>query len=164
MKSLEKMLLHILLWTGKTIFRILRDNPQYHNVSCYWVPKLLTEHQKPHRLDRATGIRERLQNLGEKRYDIYAVEDETWFRFGVEYIKKRPRVWKPFEKERPQIPASNLSPKTCLLMILFTCNKRISVWALPYRTTIDGDTYADFVKETGVAKSENIQVDPIHNV
>ena len=95
-----------------TIFRILRDNPQYRNVSCYWVPKFLTEHQKQQRLDRATGIRERLLNLGEKRYDVYAVEDETWFRFGVEYTKKRARVWKPFEKERPQIPASNLTLKS----------------------------------------------------
>ena len=70
-------------------------------------------------------------------------------------------MWKSIEDQRPQIPTNNLTPKKCLLLIAFTCNKRISVKALPYGRTIDGDVYEDFVNQTGI-KWRKLRTDPIH--
>ena len=132
-----------------TIQRILTGKLDLHNVASYWVPRNLTAVQKQTRMVMAKEMLERLERMGNDRYNLYAVEDETWVRFDVEHTQRSSRVWIPKNAERPQVPSNRLTPRKCMLLIAFTPNKRISVSALPYGENVDGDLYMDFVRRTG---------------
>lgn len=134
---------------NKTVWRILSEVLQMHNVMSYWVPLNLTNQQKQVRVDCAKAILQELVDMGEERFSVYAVEDETLIRFDLEHTRQTARVWKQRCSERPQIAACRLTPKKALVMIALTANKRFNVKPLPYGETVDGDTYLKFVQHTG---------------
>ena len=79
-----------------------------HNVMSYWVPMTLNDQQRKARVDCATNLLHLLTDLGENRYNFYAVEDEAWIRFEEQHTRQTARVWKLRDTERPQITASRL--------------------------------------------------------
>ena len=74
-----------------------------HNVMAYWIPMTLSEKQRKARIDCATDLLHVLTDLGDDRYDLYAVEDETWIRHVPEHTRQTARVWKSKKYERPQV-------------------------------------------------------------
>lgn len=145
---------------NKTVWRILTQKLEYHQIMSYWVPKLLSEEQKQNRINCARAIKETLMELGDDRYSRYVVEDETWVNFDEEYTHSSARVWVAKDANRPQIVASRLTPRKALVLIAVSANKRLSVRALPYGETLTHDGYIDFVKRTG-DKWRCLRVNPI---
>lgn len=131
-----------------TVWRILRNSLQMHNIASFWVPKDLNAEQMAHRKIQANEIKNRLIEMGDDVYNYYAVEDEMWVRYDKEFTQSSARVWIPTSVKRPQVPANRLTPQKCLVLIAFTCNKRISILALPYGSTIKGEDYLEFLKLT----------------
>lgn len=132
-----------------SVYHIITEILQYRKIASYWVPMKLNNDQKAKRVEAASAILDRLTQIGEDRYDHYACEDETWIRFDYEETSSSSRVWLPKGTPRPQVYSNKLTPRKCLVMIVFTANKRINVQALPYGKTIDGETYAAFIHATG---------------
>lgn len=131
-----------------TVWRILTNSLNLHKVASYWIPKCLTDSQKEKRLLHAINIRDRLLEMGDLRYDNYAVVDETWVKYDKENTKSNCYAWIPKDAKRLQIVSNKLTPRKCLAVIAFTANKRFSVRVLPYGETMDGEKYLDFLKTT----------------
>lgn len=146
---------------GTCVWRILTDVLQFHNVAAFWVPAMLTAQQMEQRRQQAAVIRDRLLDLGDQRYDIYTIVDETWIRYDLEFTQRDARAWIPAGAARPQVPVSKLTPRKCLLIIAFTCSKRFSVQALPYGRSLDSEAYVEFVQSTG-NKWRSLRSNPIH--
>jgi histone-lysine N-methyltransferase SETMAR len=133
----------------RTVWRILSSNLLMRRIASYWVPQVLTEDQRMKRVQSSQAIRIRLLEMGERRYDEYIVEDETWVNFDVEYTSSTASQWVKKGEPRPVAVSSKLTPRKCLVMVAFTASKRINVKSLPYGETINGEVYQEFVQETG---------------
>lgn len=145
----------------KSVWRILTINLQMHRLSAYWVPQNLTEQQRMNRVLSAQGIIHQLTGMGELRYDLYAVEDETWVNFDIQHTTSSAKQWLPRGIPRPTVVSSKLTPRKCLVMVAFCPSKRFSVKAIPYGVTVDGDVYRDFVRDTG-HKWQCLRTNPVN--
>ena len=145
----------------KSVWRTLTINLQMHRLSAYWVPQNLTEQQRMNRVLSAQGIIHQLTGMGELRYDLYAVEDETWVNFDIQHTTSSAKQWLPQGIPRPTVVSSKLTPRKCLVMVAFCPSKRFSVKALPYGVTVDGDVYRDFVQNTG-HKWQCLRTNPVN--
>jgi transposase len=133
----------------KTVWRILSVQLQMRRLAAYWVPQNLTEQQRMNRVISAQAILQQLTVMGDQRYDLYAMEDETWINFDVKFTTSSAKQWLPEGAPRPRAVTSKLTPRKCLVMVVFCPSKRFHVQALPYGVTVDGDVYRDFVRDTG---------------
>ena len=131
------------------VHEILTKQLNYHKIASYWVPMVLNDQQKANRVMAATNIKQKLLQLGNSRYDVYAVEDETWVRYDIETTSTRSKVWLPKSAPRPQVVSNKLTPRKCLALIAFTPNKPISVKTLPYGETVTGELFVEFMRATG---------------
>jgi len=145
----------------RTVCRILSSQLQMRRLSSYWVPQVLTENQRMQRVQSAVGIRDKLVNMGDDRYRLYVVEDETWVNFDVEDGSSSAVQWVKQGMPRPRAVSHKLTPRKCLVMLAFSACKRFNVKALPYGETINGDVYQKFVREAG-EKWQKLRRNPVH--
>lgn len=144
-----------------SIHQILRENLQLRNVYSAWVPYLLTPNVKKQRIECAKGILALFNQLGEEKFNLYCVEDETMILFEDAPTKRGSRVWIKKGEPRPQLVSNKLTRNKVMLAIIFTPNKRINVQSFPYGTTMDSEGYINFLKRTG-DKFRRLHSAPIH--
>lgn len=133
-----------------TILRILRENLQLRWVCSVWVPHNLTDEQRQVRVNCATQLRRVLLGMKEERYNLYAVQDETWVSWDAHGTKTDNRTWLERGEPRKQVVRPNaMTKRKSLLMVMFTANKRFSVTALPQGETVDAQQIVSYLWRTG---------------
>ena len=145
----------------RTVCRILSSQLLMRRLAAYWVPQVLTEDQRMKRVHSAVGIRDKLLNMGDDRYRLYVVEDETWVNFDIQDTSSSAAQWVKQGMPRPRAVSHKLTPRKCLVMLAFSACKRFHVKALTYGETINGDLYQEFVREAG-EKWQKLRQNPIH--
>lgn len=144
------------------VHEIFTSHLNLRNVCSVWIPHLLSAENKSLRVGAAKGIRSRLQQLGDSRYDLYAVEDETWVFFDPSSHKQANRVWIGPGDDRPQVVRQQgMTTRKTLLLLAFTPNKRFSVKAMPHGETVTADVYTEFLRNTG-DKWRRLHRNPVH--
>lgn len=144
-----------------SVYRILTESLDLHSVCSVWVPHTLSAANLEQRVNSAQHIRHSLLSLGDAVYSRYVVEDETWIDFCGHRTKSENRVWIPKSAPRPQVPRPALTSKKTLTLLAFSSNKRFSVRALSYGTSIDSAEYVAFVRNTG-NRWRSLRANPIH--
>ena len=144
-----------------SVHTILHDKLEKRCVYSTWVPYRLTPEVKRQRIECATSILELLSSLGDSKYSLYAVEDETVIYFDAPPTKAGSRVWIGKLEKRPSNVAKKLTRNKVMLAIAYTANKRISLQTFPSGCFMDADAYVDFVKETAT-KWGNLRTAPVN--
>jgi hypothetical protein len=133
-----------------TVLRILREDLQLRWVCSVWVPHDLSPEQRQLRVNCAKQLRRVLFAMKEAKYDLYAVEDETWVSWNAHGTKSDNRTWLGKEESRRQVVRQTfMTSQKSLLLVTFTPNKRFSVTALPYGVTVDAQRMVDYLRRTG---------------
>lgn len=132
-----------------TVLRILKDELHLRNVCAVWVPHALTDENRRLRVTCAKQLRRELLGLGEDKYNLYAVEDETWVPWTPLRSKAENRTWITPNEPREHVVRPALTSKKTLLLVAFTPNKRFSVSAVPEGSTINAQRMIDFIRHTG---------------
>ena len=135
----------------ETARMVLKNDLQMKKVCSTWIPHELSVQSKELRINSAKHIRSTISQLGENAYHSLAIEDESWFFFCPRGTKQENKVWIPKETAcRPQIVRPNpMTVKKSLVLLAFTCDRKLSVRALPYGEKIDSEAFVDFVNRTG---------------
>jgi transposase len=144
-----------------TVLRILRDDLELRCVCSVWIPHRLSEENRRQRVNCAKQLRRELVGLGDDRYDLYAVEDETWVYWEPFRTKSKNRTWIGKGEPRHRALRTELTAKKTLLLVSFTPNKRFSVSATPTGNTIDAQAMVDFIRRTGDLW-RTLRSNPIH--
>lgn len=133
-----------------TILRILREDLQMRFVCSVWVPHQLSDDHRELRVNCAKHLRRVLLAMKDDKYNLYAIEDETWVPWDAHGTKSDNRTWLRKDEPRKQVVrTSAMTTRKSLLLVMFTANKRFSVQALPYGTTVDTQRMIDFLRRTG---------------
>lgn len=144
-----------------SILQILREDLHLRNVCSVWVPHELSAENKQQRVQCANLLRNSLLTAGEARYDVYAVEDETYVNFEPVHTKAENRTWLPVDAPRLRVVRDHLTRKKTLLLVAFTAIPRFSIVALPYGETVTGESMVDFIRQTG-DRWRTLRHSPIH--
>lgn len=135
----------------ETVRGILKNDLQMTKVCSTWIPHELSAQSKELRINSAKNIRRTISKMGEEAFSLLAIEDESWFFFSPSMTKQENKVWLPKgETQRPQIvKPTPMTTKKSLVLLAFTCDKKLSIRALPHGEKIDAQAFIDFVQETG---------------
>lgn len=134
----------------ETVRHILVTELNLRKVCSTWIPHKLSDANKELRVNCAKQLRSVLSELGDDASHVFAVEDESWFFFQAQRTKQENMVWLPRGAARPQVQSpTSMTDKKTLVLLVFTCDKKLSLEALPYGTTIDSQVYIDFCRKTG---------------
>lgn len=133
-----------------TILRILSDDLELRWVCSVWVPHDLTAEHRQLRVNCAKQLRRVLLGMKEERYNLYAVQDETWVPWNVHGTKTDNKTWLGKDEPRRQVVRQSfMTRQKSLLMVTFTPNKRFSVTALPYGVTVNAEVMVNYLRRTG---------------
>ena len=146
----------------QTVNRILIEDLKMRKLCSVWVPHELTAQNKLQRIESATLILQRLEQLGEdaaKR--LYAVEDETWVNFDPMLPKQENKCWIGEGDSRQTITKAKITKRKALLLLCFTANKKVVVKTLPYGETVNSEQYIAFLKLVG-DRWRSLRRDPTH--
>ena len=86
-----------------TILRILSDDLQLRWVCSVWVPHDLTAEHRQLRIKCAKQLKLVLLSMKEDRYNLYAVQDETWVPWNVHGTKTENKTWLSKDEPRRQV-------------------------------------------------------------
>ena len=131
-----------------TVRSILREDLGMRKVCSTWIPHNLDEKTKALRVGCAKAIKKKICQLGSNATQYYACEDETWVFFDSHGTKQENKVWLKKDSKRPRLVKPRLTARKALLLIAFTCDKKISVEA-KFNEKVDSNSYIKFVKNTG---------------
>jgi len=149
-----------------TVLRILRDDLELRCVCSVWIPHRLSEENRRQRVNCAKQLRRELIALGDDRYNLYAVEDETWVYWEPFQTKSENRTWIGIGEPRQRVLRTEMTSKKTLLLVSFTPNKRFSVSATPQGVTLDAQAMVDFIRRTGdlwrILRSNPIHLTNLH--
>ncbi|UYV67791.1 hypothetical protein LAZ67_5002075 [Cordylochernes scorpioides] len=84
-----------------TIDKILREHLGYSKVCARWVPKMLTEDHKRHRVEAAQKFLDCHETNGEEFLDSIVTGDETWVHYTTPETKEQSKQWKHTSSPKP---------------------------------------------------------------
>lgn len=131
-----------------TVRSILREDLHMRKVCSTWVPHDLDDKTKALRVGCAKGMKKNICQLGGNAAQYYACEDETWVFFDSCGTKQENKVWLKKGEKRPRVVKRGLTARKALLLVAFTCDKKISIEA-KFNETVDSNSYIEFIKNTG---------------
>ena len=137
---------------------IFHENLQRRYLCATWIPHALTEQQKKLRVTSAKSIRHHLANLSNKSR-LYAVQDETWIPFSVTRRTSQNKAWVALGEQKPTVVKEKLTNQKTMLVLMFTANKKFSIYTTGKGETFDSSSFVNFLSATGT-KWRNLRSDP----
>lgn len=136
--------------SSTTIHRILKEDLQRRNVSCTWVPHVLSDDHKVLRINCAKQIRRLFFREGKAAFcNRLVVHDESWFYLKGQPCRASNRCWLEDDQPRLQVVRRQLTDRKVMLLFAFSPVGRFSVRAVPPGQTVDSDAIIAFIQHTG---------------
>ncbi len=128
-----------------SVHRLLKKDLRMSKVSPKFVPRILTAHQKQHRINLCE------QNLASLRADKNLMEkvittDESWFSVFDPETKVNSLEWRQKGGVRPQKAIRNRATRKTMAILFFDTLGVVHLEFLPRGQTIDSDFWIDVMK------------------
>jgi histone-lysine N-methyltransferase SETMAR len=126
-----------------SVQHILTVELQMSRVCARWVPRLLTQEQRDHRVDVCHKWKNRFQREGWQFLKRVITCDETWIYFFDPESKQQSSVWKHSNSPPPAKAMRTKSTNKEMHLIFFDIGGIVYDHAVPPHTTVTGQYYAD---------------------
>ena len=103
-----------------TVHLILKKHLKIRKISARWVPHLLTDEQKRHRVKVAEKLLQMFPQYDKKQFANVVTGDETWVHYFEPVRKVSNKIWATKHSKRPIIAKRSLSAKKVLYAIFFS--------------------------------------------